>query len=213
MIFSRKYVFETKKTRARRFLLNAAVALILCGFTYATFLFYILMVAQNERNRAAEGLYQKSPESIVLFTGAKGRLKRALELLKRWPPAKLLISGVHGANNLSTIVAGQDDSQTLLESGTQVELDYDALDTMGNVRETLEHLTQAPEKTERLLVVTADYHVLRVRMIFNKELGDKTEMKVFYEGVASPNGDMKKLVKESLKIVRGWLLLATGQKS
>jgi len=207
MIFSRKYVFETKKTRARRFLLNAGVVLLLAGFTYATFLFYILMVAQTERNRAAEGLYQKSPESIVVFTGDKGRLKRALELAKRWPTAKLLISGVHGANNLSTIVAGQVDAQALLDSGTQVELDYDALDTMGNVRETLEHLSLASEKTERLLVVTSDYHVLRVRMIFNKEMGDKTAMKVFYEGVSSSSADMKKLVKESLKILRGWVIL------
>lgn len=207
MIFSRKYVFETKKTKARRFALNALVGLLLVAFTYGTFLFYILVVAQSERNRVSEGLFQKSPESIVVFTGDKGRLARALELLKRWPTAKLLISGVHGSNNLSTIVAGQADAQALLDSGTQVELDYDALDTMGNVRETLEHLGQASEKTERLLVVTSDYHVLRVRMIFQKEMGEKNTMKVFYEGVPTPRNDLKKLMKESIKILRGWVIL------
>lgn len=207
MIFSRKYVFETKTTRARRYLLNAAVALLLAAFTYATFLFYILMVAQTERNRVTEGLYQKSPDSIVVFTGDKGRLARALELMKKWPTARLLISGVHGANNLSTIVAGQENAQALLDSGAQVELDYDALDTMGNVRETIEHLGKASEKTERLLVVTSDYHVLRVRMIFNKELGSNTGMRIFYEGVPSSPLDLKKLAKESVKIIRGWVIL------
>lgn len=206
MIFSRKYVFETKRTRARRFLLNAVVALILLAFTYGTFLFYIVLVAQVERNRLAEGLFQKSPDSIVVFTGDRGRLARGIELLKKYPTANLLISGVHGANNLSTLVAGQADAQALLESGTQVELDYDALNTMGNVRETLEHLGHVSGKTERLLVVTSDYHVLRVRMIFQEQLGDR-KMKVFYEGIPTPRGDIRKLMKESAKIVRGWLIL------
>lgn len=207
MIFSRRYVFETKKTRARRFLLNAAAALGLAAFTYGVFLFYILMVAQTERNRAAEGLYQKSPESIVVFTGDRGRLAKGIELLKRWPSAKLFISGVHGANNLSTLVAGQADAQALLDSGTQVELDYDALDTMGNVRETLEHLSQAADKTERLLVVTSDYHVLRVRMIFQKEMQHKESPRIFFDGIPTPRSDWKKLVKESVKIARAWFLL------
>ena len=206
MIFSRKYVFETKRTRARRFLLNAVVALILLAFTYGTFLFYIVLVAQVERNRLAEGLFQKSPDSIVVFTGDRGRLARGIELLKKYPTANLLISGVHGANNLSTLVAGQADAQALLESGTQVELDYDALNTMGNVRETLEHLGHVSGKTERILVVTSDYHVLRVRMIFQEQLGDR-KMKVFYEGIPTPRSDIRKLMKESVKIVRGWLIL------
>lgn len=206
MIFSRKYVFETKRTRARRFLLNAVVALIFLAFTYGTFLFYIILVADVERNRTAEGLFQKSPDSIVVFTGDRGRLARGIELLKKYPTAKLLISGVHGANNLSTLVAGQADAQALLDSGSQVELDYDALNTMGNVRETIQHLGHVSEKTERLLVVTSDYHVLRVRMIFQEQLENK-KMKVFYEGIPTPRDDIKKLMKESAKIVRGWLIL------
>lgn len=216
MIFSRKYVFETKRTKARRFLLNAGVGLLFVAFTYATFLFYILMVAQSERNRAAEGLYQKSPESIVVFTGDRGRLARALELLKKWPTAKLLISGVHGANNLSSLVAGQTDAQALLQSGTQVELDYDAQDTMGNVRETLEYLRHSPDKTERVLVVTSDYHVLRVRMIFQKEMGAQAPMQIFFDGIQTGRSswpETKKLLKESIKIARGWFILNVGQSS
>lgn len=209
MLFSRKYVFETRKTRARRFLLNSAVMVVGACVLYATFLFYIVMVAKAERNRWAEGLYQKPPQSIVVFTGDKGRLARALELLKKWPEAKLFISGVHGANTLNTLVAGQADAQVLLESATQVDLDYDATDTMGNVRETIEHLGIGTEKIERLLVVTSDYHVLRVRMIFENAI-DKNPIRIFYEGIPTGHStwtETKKLMKESVKLLRGWFLL------
>ncbi len=212
MIFSRKYVFETRKTRARRFLLNTAAFLLGACLLYVTFHFYIVIVAKTERTRWAEGLYQKPPQSIVVFTGDKGRLARALELLKKWPEAKMFISGVHGANTLNTLVAGQENAKHLLESATQVDLDYDATDTMGNVRETLEHLSTGAEKIERLIVVTSDYHVLRVRMIFKNALGDGP-LQIYFEGIPTGHSswaETKKLMKESMKLLRGWFLLTFG---
>ncbi len=209
MIFSRKYVFESKKTRALRLALNAAVLAVGVVALYGTFLVFTVMTARTEGNRLSEGLYQKSPDAIVVFTGDKGRIKRALELTRKWPEAKMLISGVHGANNLKTIMAGHQDAETLLASPQQVDIDYEALDTMGNVRETLEHLDASSEKIERVLVVTSDYHVLRVRMIFRTQLGQRP-LQLFYEGVPSQWNEwsnIKKLVLESLKTLRVWFLL------
>jgi uncharacterized SAM-binding protein YcdF (DUF218 family) len=206
MIFSRKYVFETRKTKARRLLLNAAVALVALSLFYVTFLATILVVARNERERWAQGLFQRNPDALVVFTGDKGRIQRSIEMLKRWPEAQLLISGVHGANSLKTLVAGQSDAQTLLDSPAQVELDYEALNTMGNVRETLEHLGP---KARSLLVVTSDYHVMRVRMIFHADQSPN-KPEVFFEGIPASYTSwkqVKKLVLESVKIVRVWMLL------
>jgi uncharacterized SAM-binding protein YcdF (DUF218 family) len=206
MIFSRKYTFESRKTRARRFLLNAGVVLFGVGLVYGTFVATILVVARGERERWAGGLFQKNPDALVVFTGDAGRLARAIELHKKWPEAQLLISGVHGANSLRTLVAGQADAEAILHAPTHVELDYEALDTMGNVRETLEHLGP---KAQNLLVVTSDYHVMRVRMIFDT-LPTPHRPSVFYEGLATRYDSwkqVKKLLLESAKIVRVWVLL------
>lgn len=209
MIFSRKYVFESRKTRALRLALNAGVLVVAIVLAYATFLVFTVVTARTEANRTAEGLYQKAPDAIVVFTGDKGRIKRALELTSKWPEAKMLISGVHGANNLRTIMAGHQDAETILASPMQVDIDYEAVDTLGNVRETLEHLDAAQEKMERVLVVTSDYHVLRVRMIFRAQIG-KRPMTIYYEGVPSDWSSManiKKLIIENIKTLRVWFLL------
>ena len=209
MIFARKYVFESRKTRALRLALNAAVLIAGVIALYGTFLVFTVMTSRTEGKRLAEGLYQKSPDAIVVFTGDKGRIKRALELSRQWPEAKILISGVHGANDLKTIIAGHQDAEALLASPQQVDIDYEALDTLGNVRETLEHLDASSDKVERVLIITSDYHVLRVRMIFRDQIG-KRSLQLFYEGVPSQWtqwANVKKLILESLKTLRAWFLL------
>ncbi|MBY0518569.1 MAG: YdcF family protein [Bacteriovoracaceae bacterium] len=209
MIFSRKYVFETKKTKAIRIILNSLAAFCLVLILYATFLVFIVVTAKTENDRTAEGFFQKAPDAIIVFTGDKGRIKKALELMKKWPEAKMLISGVHGANTLKTIMAGHADAEALLASPLQVDIDYEALDTLGNVRETLQHLDSSQEKVSRVLVVTSDYHVLRVRMIFREQLGSRPYF-IFYNGVMSDWSELanlKKLLLESVKFVRIWFLL------
>lgn len=211
-MFSRKYIFESRKTRALRLALNAAVLFGGVILIYATFLIFTVMTARTEANRTAEGLYQKSPDAIVVFTGDKGRIKRALELTSKWPEAKMLISGVHGANNLRTIMAGHQDAETILASPMQVDIDYEAMDTLGNVRETLEHLDSAQEKMERILVVTSDYHVLRVRMIFRAQIGQRP-LAIYYEAIQSDWSswaNIKKLMIESVKTLRVWFLLTVA---
>lgn len=208
MIFSRKYVFESKKTRALRLALNAAVLLVGVLVLYATFLVTTVMTARSEGTRLLEGLYQKAPDAIVVFTGDKGRIRRALEHVAKWPEAKLFISGVHGANTFKMIIAGHEDVESLLASPVQVDMDYEAMDTLGNVRETLEHLDVNGRKMARVLVVTSDYHVLRVRMIFRDQAPGHDF--IFYDGVTSDWSqwsNIKKLIIESVKTLRGWFLI------
>lgn len=208
MIFSRKYVFETKKTRALRLTLNALFLSI--GFTiiYALFLMSFIVTASSEQTRLQEGLYQKAPDAIVVFTGDKGRMRQALDHIRKWPEAKLFISGVHGANTFKMIIAGNEDVEALLASPVQVDIDYEAMDTLGNVRETLEHLEKSHGKSSRVLVVTSDYHVLRVRMIFRNQSTQNSL--IFYDGIKSNWSEwnnLKKLILESLKTIRAWFLI------
>lgn len=208
-MFGRKYIFETKKTRAMRVAFNSVLGFFVFTIFYASYLLFIMVAASSEETRKTQGLYQKAPEAIVVFTGDKGRIKRALELTASWPEAQVLISGVHGSNTLKTIVAGHDDAERLLNSPVQVEIDYEALDTLGNVRETLDHLDESKDRVKRVLVVTSDYHVMRVRMIFKYLLKDR-DYEIYYEGVPSTWSNftnIKKLLKESVKALRVWLVL------
>jgi len=209
MIFDRKYIFETKRTRAIRMALNSLLVGVAFIVAYCVFLLIILMTAKSEETRKSEGLYQKSADVIVVFTGDKGRIKRALTLTTKWPEARVMISGVYGSNTLKTIVTGQVGAEELLKSPVQVEIDYEALDTLGNVRETLEHLKNSTLTPKRVLVVTSDYHVMRVRMIFNHLMKNET-YQVYYEGVESNWSrwsNITKLFKESLKTLRVWFIL------
>jgi uncharacterized SAM-binding protein YcdF (DUF218 family) len=209
MIFDRKYIFETKRTRAIRMALNSLMGVAAFFIGYFVFLLIILMTAKSEQTRVSEGLYQKSADAIVVFTGDTGRIKRALDLTKKWPEARVIISGVYGTNTLKTIVTGQVGAEELLKSPVQVEIDYEALDTLGNVRETLEHLDVSSTEIKRVLVVTSDYHVLRVRMIF-EHLMKNQSYEVYFEGVESnwsKWSNISKLLKESLKTLRVWVIL------
>jgi uncharacterized SAM-binding protein YcdF (DUF218 family) len=209
MIFDRKYIFETKRTRAIRMALNSLMGVAAFFIGYFVFLLIILMTAKSEQTRVSEGLYQKSADAIVVLTGDKGRIKRALALTTKWPEARVIISGVYGTNTLKTIVTGQVGAEELLKSPVQVEIDYEALDTLGNVRETLEHLDVSNTEIKRVLVVTSDYHVMRVRMIFEHLMKNQT-FEVYYEGVESnwsKWNNISKLLKESLKTLRVWVIL------
>lgn len=189
--------------------LNSLMGVAALFIVYFVFLLVILMSAKSEQTRVSEGLYQKPADAIVVFTGDKGRIKRALALTTKWPEARVIISGVYGSNTLKTIVTGQDGAEELLRSPVQVEIDYEALDTLGNVRETLEHLDVSSTEIKRVLVVTSDYHVMRVRMIFEHLMKNQT-FEVYYEGVESnwsKWSNISKLLKESLKTLRVWVIL------
>ncbi len=189
--------------------LNSLIGVIAFFIAYFVFLLIILMTAKSEQTRLSEGLYQKTPDAIVVFTGDKGRIKRALALTKKWPEARVIISGVYGANTLKNIMTGQDGAEELLKSPVQVEMDYEALDTLGNVRETLENLEAASIQTNRVLVVTSDYHVMRVKMIFSHLMKNQT-YDVYFEGVESNWSkwrNITKLFKESIKTLRIWVIL------
>ena len=189
--------------------LNSLMGVAAFFIGYFVFLLIILMTAKSEQTRVSEGLYQKSADAIVVLTGDKGRIKRALALTTKWPEARVIISGVYGTNTLKTIVTGQVGAEELLKSPVQVEIDYEALDTLGNVRETLEHLDVSNTEIKRVLVVTSDYHVMRVRMIFEHLMKNQT-FEVYYEGVESnwsKWNNISKLLKESLKTLRVWVIL------
>lgn len=183
---------------------------------YLIFLTYIMVKAGWEQQRAQEVFYQKSPDVIVVFTGDEGRIAHALELVKRNPSAKLVISGVYEKNSFHTILVNQiEESETLraqelLESSdVQVKLDYDSKNTIENVKETLELLEKADYTAEKILIISSDYHIYRIKTIFENIVSPDKSWEFYFDSVESElnQNTVKKLLKESLKIFRTWFLV------
>lgn len=187
------------------FLSMIAIALI------ASFIVYIPIYAKMQKGRASGAFYQKSPDAIAVFTGDKGRIAYAMDLLKQNPSSKLFISGVHAANSVQTIINKQGDPSVTTEvsdPGVQVDLDYESKNTFENVRETVEYLKANPE-IKKVLIISSDYHIMRIKLIISHFLsGSKQEF--YFDSVPNTYTSWKetrKLLKEALKITRTFILL------
>ena len=96
-------------------------------------------------------------QAIVVFTGGKGRVARAVTLLEQGRGQRLLISGVHPANTKSTLKNSTGKFAPLFECC--VDIDHIARDTIGNARETA--AWARTRNFSSLLVVTSAYHLPR----------------------------------------------------
>jgi uncharacterized SAM-binding protein YcdF (DUF218 family) len=212
-MFGRKYVFESKKTRFNRLLLNSIVLFVFVLISYTLFLIYIPISGKIHKERSDKHFFAKSPDAIVVFTGDKGRLKYTFDLVQKYPEAKLMISGVYEGNSLKTLLLNQAEADALqlnLEAqNVQVDMDYESKNTNDNVRETLQYI-KADSKIKKVLVVSSDYHIMRINLMFNNISSSNHELDIFYDSVPTDYSDWnntKKLLKESVKIIRTFILV------
>lgn len=210
-MLGRKYVFESKTTRLRRLLVSGAIIFALGFALIVSFIVYIPIYAKMQKGRSAGAFFQKSPDAIAVFTGDKGRISYALELLKKNPSSKLFISGVHAANSFQTLVEKQAaaiSGEAVNNFGMQVDLDYESKNTFENVRETVQFLKKNPE-FNKVLIISSDYHIMRIKLIMGHYMtGTKPEF--YFDSVSNSYtswSDVKKLLKEAVKISRTFFLM------
>lgn len=210
-MFGRKYTFETKSTRLRRLAISGAFLSGLAIALMVTFIIYIPIYAKMQKGRANGAFFQKSPDAIAVFTGDKGRIAYAMELLKKNPTSKLFISGVHAANSFQTLLAKQSIPTTtdeLSAAGMQVDLDYESKNTFENVRETVHYLKSNPD-IKQVLIISSDYHIMRVKLIISHFMDD-SKKEFYFDSVPNEYTSWKetrKLLKEAVKIMRTFVLL------
>lgn len=210
-MLGKKYTFESKTTRWRRLLSSGAFLFVLSTAIIISFIVYIPIYAKMQKGRAAGAFFQKSPDAIAVFTGDKGRINYALELLKKNPSAKLFISGVHAANSFETLIAKQaspTNGEAVNNYDMQVDLDYESKNTFENVRETVEFL-KLNSQYEKVLIISSDYHIMRIKLIISHYMtGAKPEF--YFDSVSNSYTswhDVYKLLKEAVKITRTFVLM------
>ncbi len=117
-----------------------------------------------------EVVLEHNADGIVVLTGGTSRVTDALELLAAGRGKRLLISGVNPGTTTADIahqVAGYD---RLL--GCCVDLDYSAINTLGNAVETRRWATDRGFRS--LIVVTSAYHMPRALAEIAHQLPDVT---------------------------------------
>ena len=111
----------------------------------------------------------KPSDGIVVITGGQQRLDAGLSLLANGAASKLLISGV-GAGLSKAILANDlqlDPAQRDLLMCC-AELEFAATDTRGNAHAA--RIWAETNKLSSLYLVTANYHMPRARLAFEREM-------------------------------------------
>ena len=96
-------------------------------------------------------------DAIIVLTGGQARLDAAVDLLKSGKGERLLISGVHPSTTRKTLQAATGGDKTLFSCC--VDIDRDALDTIGNAEESAKWVRN--HAYGRVILVTNNYHMPR----------------------------------------------------
>lgn len=146
-------------------------------------------------------------DGIVVLTGDQFRIAKGIELLKRNPNKKLLISGVNKNINPVDIMKEFPNSKNFFQCC--IEIGKDAKNTFENIIETFEWM-KSNEFTS-IIIVTSDYHLPRVKLEINRFIDNQ---QIFYEAVKTDESDsilrLKKITLEYIKYIRTFLSIKIG---
>ena len=157
----RKQQASRRRGRLARF---AAIASALCLALYAAGFAVFLSEVSFYRKDAPD----TRADGIVVLTGGVARVDEAVKLLNAKKGERLLISGVHPSASravLAKTFAVDEDRFNCC-----VDVDHEALDTVGNAIETADWVAEHGYRS--LLVVTNDYHMPRSLLELHSALDD-----------------------------------------
>ncbi len=141
---------------------------------------FVIYASSIDRNGARSVV---QADGIVVLTGGKSRINKALKLLAAGKAKRLLISGVHAQTSVGQLARLFPGAKPLFNCC--IDLGRAAKDTIGNAHETRSWARQ--KGFGSLIVVTSSYHMPRAIAEFRTVMPD-TELKAY--GIASSNVDM-----------------------
>lgn len=189
-MFGSKYIFETRRTRSLRYLKNFSFFLFIFLLLYLFCGYFFILSNKKEVQRTVETFYQSSPDLIVVFTGSSGRIPHALHLAKKFKQGHIFITGVYSKNSIDTLIAPLKIDNEL--NVDLLEIDYWARNTLENALSTIRYLRQS-KNFKRILIVSHDYHIPRIKMIMEYMTRNDDQYKLYYKGIPSDFTKMKSL--------------------
>lgn len=147
-------------SRRRKLALTVAAASLLgLGYLGGGFLRFTQEVASLNTPQRVQ-----SADGIVVLTGGALRVDQAIDLLKEGRAKRLLISGVNPGTSIATLSKLTDTDRGWFDCC--VDLDYDALNTVGNAE--MADLWARNLGFKELILVTSDYHMPRTLLEFER---------------------------------------------
>lgn len=152
-------------SRSFRVALLSILALVAGGSILVAggFLWFVAILARAEPDPSP-----RNADAIVALTGGQSRVSDATDLLARGSARRLLITGVHPQTSRGEIARKLGASRGLLECC--VDLDRDALNTVGNAVETRRWVREHGFRS--IIVVTSAYHMPRALVEIRQRLPD-----------------------------------------
>ncbi len=203
-------MFETKRTRMlRRF--QKVSTFLFSGAVFYMFIAIILVsVAQKETDKSEAFFFNRSADLIVVFTGDTGRISFGLEKLKQHEDTPMFITGVYGTNTVRSIINknAAPDLAAVIDAD-RLSIDYHATNTVENVISTIHYLRKNRE-IKKIMIISHDYHIMRIKMIFNTILVEKDAADIYYEGLRTDYLSFRNILilcKEVFKCIRTYIFL------
>ncbi|GGD32582.1 YdcF family protein [Aureimonas glaciei] len=195
----------------RRALLGVLMVLVLAmGYFAGGFIRFtqeVAALATPQRVAPADG--------IVVLTGGALRVDQAVGLLKEGRAKRLLISGVNRNTSVGALSKLTETDRRWFDCC--VDLDYDALNTIGNAEMTDQWARR--QGFDALILVTSDYHMPRTLMEFER-FAHVAVIRPYpvaradlWVAGAMPSGlGLKVLLTEYVKLLAARLRLAAGME-
>jgi len=192
---------SNKKRKTSKIILFSFLFLII-AYLGACLVFYQL--SQDKNLKAYQSLNNFRPDLIAVFTGHSGRINLALKIAKKYPQARIFITGVNKKNTLDTLMEAFD-----LQTAPQLlDIDYWARNTVENGISTLRMLRKNPH-LKNVLIISHDYHLMRINLIMNKLRAENENYEFHFLGRETNYSNirnLKILSKEVIKLVRTYFL-------
>lgn len=188
-----------------RHFLSVVIILASLFFCYSFACAILLLDARNEGKNSVSTFVQSPPDLIVVFTGGPKRIEFAVKKAQEFKQPNVFITGVHEKNSVRTIMNPIDPAETT----DHIELDYTARNTVENVVSTLKYL-RSNRGLNKILVISSDYHIMRIKMIFNSLMLEDEKFEFFFTPVPSDYlsfKNIKILYTEVFKLIRTKLFL------
>lgn len=207
-MFTKKYVFETRKTRSARIIRTIFFISFVSFTAFVLLAVYIPIFAKNQKRIADENFYKRAPDVIAVFTGDVGRIEYALKKGEQFPSTKIFITGVYVKNSLKTLLRRQGFDISvdgyLTQESHHVEIDYLARNTIENGLATLRYINKL-DTHKNIVIVSSDYHIFRVSKIMNALKDENSKYSFYYDSIPSDytkTANLSKLFKEVYKLFK-----------
>jgi uncharacterized SAM-binding protein YcdF (DUF218 family) len=187
MIFQKKYMFETRKTKMKRLIWGIVQLALGFMFSWIALALITLYISKSESDRTQEHFYATSPDLVVIYTGDIGRIPFGIKKALQYPHTKIFISGVFEKNNLFLMMKRQDPEllKRIQYHPNLIDIETQSRNTLENVLSTIRYLKSEQQGPKEILIISSDYHILRIKYILYHILPDEHPWQFHYMGPAS----------------------------